>query len=67
MTSLRHVLDDAGKSGDCLRHVLFDVVGDGDNLQDLLFSAGRVKDNFQHVRCDTMESQGQSSFPACQL
>ena len=25
-SSLRHVLDDAGKTVDCLRHVLFDVV-----------------------------------------
>ena len=28
MRSLQHVLDDAGKTIDCLRHVLFDVVAD---------------------------------------
>ena len=41
----------------------------GDSLQHLLFGSGRIKDNFQHVRCDTgiRESQGQSPFPACQL
>ena len=29
MRSLRHFLDDVGKTGDCLQHVLFDVVRGG--------------------------------------
>ena len=62
MRSLRNVLYDAGKSGDCLRHVLFDVVRGGDSLQDFLLSAGRAKDNFQHVRCDTRRARDSLHF-----
>ena len=60
--SLRHVLDDAGMSGDCLQNVLFDVVRGEESLQHLLFSAGRAKDNFQHVRCDTGRARDRVHF-----
>ena len=53
--SLRHVLDDVGKTGDCLDHVLFDVLRDGDSLQQT-FSL-----------CWGGGGGWQGQFPACPL
>ena len=50
--SLWHVLYDS-REDRRLSPACFIRCRGGDSLQHLLFGSGRIKDNFQHVRCDT--------------